>query len=45
MPQDSNQKYYEPMGNRIVAVCIGGFISPVQPYELSEDELREMNDD
>lgn len=45
MPQDSNQKYYEPMSNRIVAVCIGGFISPVQPYELSEDELREMNDD
>lgn len=45
MPENYSNQYHEPMGNRIVAVCIGGFISPVQPYQLTEDELREMNDD
>lgn len=45
MPQDSEQKYFQPMSDKIVAVCVGGFVCPIAPYQLTEDELRELNDD
>jgi hypothetical protein len=46
MPQDSNnQNYYSSFSERIVASCIGGFVgTPIQPYQMDEDELREIND-
>ena len=46
MPENpNNQNYFSSFGNKIVAVTIGGFVCPVEPYTMDEDELREINDD
>ena len=44
MPEDYSQKYFTSFNDAIVATCVGGFISFVNPYSVDEDEMREMND-